>query len=99
MNRTPSEPMDLAYDQEVYLVIRGEREDVRMLTKGGHLMAFESLWHAGPVVHDLMALGMSARMVGMHLLGLFCLAEGMDLGLWVIRHDGTVISIDDILLP
>ena len=99
MTKKRSERIDLAYDQTIYLVVGGEREEARMLTEGGNLVAFESLWHAGPLVHDLEELGMSARTVCMHLEGLFCLAEGMDLGLWILRHDGTIVSIDDIIFP
>ena len=70
-----------------------------MLTERGSLLAFESLWHAGPLVHDLEALGVSAHTVLMHLEGLFYLAEGMDLGLWILRHDGTILSTDDLVFP
>jgi hypothetical protein len=91
--------LDLEYDQTLYMVIGGEKNESRMLTEKGNLVVFESLWHAGPLVHELEALGIPARMISMHLEGLYCLAEGMDLGLWVLRHDGIVTSVDEIVFP
>jgi len=38
-------------------------------------------------------------MVTMPMDGFYYLAAGLDMGLWVLRHDGTVTSIDDIILP
>jgi hypothetical protein len=67
-----------------------------MVTKDDNLVVFESLLHAGPLAHDLQALGIVSRTVMMPLDGLYFLAEGMDLGLWVLRHDGTITSIDEI---
>ena len=89
--------LDLEYDQVVFMVVGGTRKNAKMLTEDGNLVVFESLWHAGPLVYDLEALGIAARMVMMPLEGFFCLAQGMDLGLWVLRHDGTLTSIDDII--
>jgi hypothetical protein len=91
--------LELEYDQDLFMVIGGEGKDAKMLTEDDNLVVFESLWHAGPLVHDLQTLGITARMVTMPLEGLYCLAEGMDLGLWVLRHDGTVTSVDEIIFP
>ena len=88
--------LELECHQDVFLVLGGQRQDPAMLTKDGNLIALESLWHAGSLVHDLHSLGGKGRMVTMRLDILYYLAEGMDLGLWVLRHDGTILSVDDI---
>jgi hypothetical protein len=91
--------LELEYDQTLYLVVGGKEQDSKMLKEDGNLVVFESLWHAGPLVQDLKTLGIKTRMVPMRLDALYCLASGMDLGLWVLRHDGTVTSVDDIIFP
>lgn len=89
--------LELTYHQELFVVVGGKHQDARMLTEDDNLVVFESLWHAGSLVHDLEALGRTARMVAMPLDVLYHLAAGMDLGLWVLRHDGTIRSVDDIV--
>jgi hypothetical protein len=91
--------LKLEHDQTLYLVVGGKEHDSKMLEQDGNLVVFESLWHAGPLVQDLKALGIRVRMVPMRLDALYCLAQGMDLGLWVLRHDGTVTSVDEIIFP
>ena len=92
-------PVELEYDQEVFMVIGRKGERAKMLIEDDHLVVFESLWHAGPLVHDLHTLGIAAQVVPMLLYALYCLARGMNLGLWVLRHDGTVTSIENIIFP
>lgn len=89
---------ELTYDQEVFMVIGGKGADNKLLIEDENLVVFESLWHAGPLVQDLHALGIDARMVSMPLYGLYSLTRGMELGLWVLRHDGTVTSVDKIII-
>ena len=91
--------VELTYDQEVFMVIGGEEADNKLLTEDENLVVFESLWHAGPLIQDLHELGIDAHMVSMPLLGLYSIAQGMELGLWVLRYDGTVMSIDGIIFP
>ncbi len=88
--------LELECHQDVFLVLGEQRQDPAMLITDGNLIAFESLWHAGSLIHDLHSLGGIGRMVTMRLDILYYLAEGMDLGLWVLRHDGTILSVDDI---
>mgnify|MGYP006288271265 FL=1 len=99
MSRSSEESakLDLAYDQDLFLVVGGEGEDAQMLTEDDHLVVFESLWHAGPLIHELRDLGVPAHMVMMPLDGFYYLAEGLDMDLWVLRHDGTVASVDGIV--
>jgi len=99
MERVNGEEIDLAWDQDLFLVVGGKEQKNKMLTEDGNLVVFESLWHAGPLVQDLKELGVAARMVPMRLDALYYLAEGMNLGLWVLRHDGTVTSVDEIIFP
>jgi len=89
----------LEYDQELFMVVGGKNQQDKMLTESGNLIVFESLWHAGPLAQELRALETGCRLVKMQLHALYCLAEGMELGLWVLRHDGTVASIDEIRFP
>ena len=91
--------LELECHQEMFLVMGGKQQDPKMFTKDGYLIAFESLWHAGSLIHDLHALGCASHMVTMPLYILYYLAEGMDLGLWVLRHDGAIRSIEDIVYP
>jgi hypothetical protein len=91
--------VDLEYDQKLFMMVGGEGKDAKLLTTDDNLVVFESLWHAGPLVHDLQALGITACMVTMPLDGLYFLAEGMDLGLWVLRHDGTITPVDAVTFP
>jgi len=88
---------EMTYDQEVFMVVGGKGKDSKMLIESDNLVVFESLWHAGPMVQDLHKLGIAARMVSMPLYSFYCLAEGMKLGLWVLRHDGTITSVDKII--
>jgi hypothetical protein len=90
---------ELSYNQEVFLVIEGEGENAQMLTEDGNLVVFESLWHAGPLVHELQGLGMMASIVPMVIWTLYTLTDSLDLGLWVVRHDGAVTSIEEIVFP
>jgi len=91
--------VELKYNQEVFMVIGGQAEEAKMLTEDDNLVVFESLWHAGPLVHELRALGISASLVPMLLYALYALADGLNLGLWVMRHDGTITFIEDIVFP
>ncbi len=91
--------LELEVNQDLFMVVGGEGKDTKMLTEDGNLVVFESLWHAGPLVHDLKTLGIAAQTVTMPLEGLYGLAQGMDLGLWVLRHDGTFTSVDEIIFP
>jgi hypothetical protein len=93
-----NDQVELTYDQEVFVVIGGEEADNKLLTEDENLVVFESLWHAGPLVQDLHELGIDAQMVSMPLFGLYSMAQGMELGLWVLRHDGTITSIDEIVI-
>ncbi|HDQ70795.1 MAG TPA: hypothetical protein ENN19_01720 [Chloroflexi bacterium] len=88
---------ELKYDQKVFMVIGGQGERSQMLIEDDNLIVFESLWHAGPLVHDLQTLGFTARAVPMLLYALYSLAQGMDLGLWVMRHDGTIMAVEEIV--
>jgi hypothetical protein len=88
---------ELKYDQNVFLVIGGDGEHERMLIEDDNLVVFESLWHVGPLVHDLQILGIVARVVPMLLYALYYLAEGLNLGLWVLRYDGTITSVEEIV--
>ena len=90
---------ELKYDQEVFMVVGGQGANAKMLTEDDNLVVFESLWHAGPLIHDLQALGIAARVVPMLLYALYYLAKGLNLGLWVMRHDGTITSIEEIIFP
>ena len=92
-------PAELKHDQQVFMVLGGNGEHDKMLVEGGNLVVFESLWHAGPLVRDLQALGISARMVPMMLRTLYHLARNRDLGLWVMRHDGTITAIERLVFP
>jgi hypothetical protein len=91
--------VELKYDQQVFMVLGGNGEQEKMLIENGNLVVFESLWHVGPLVHDLQVLGIFTRVAPMQLYTLYLMAEGLDLGLWVLRHDGTVTSIEEIILP
>jgi hypothetical protein len=91
--------LDLEPWQKLFIVVGGEGADARMMTDGDNLVAFESILHAGSLVHDLETIGITARTVTMPLEGLYYLSEGMDLGLWVLRHDGTINSIEEIIFP
>ncbi|MGD9100599.1 MAG: hypothetical protein PVF45_08960 [Anaerolineae bacterium] len=91
--------VELKYDQKVFMVLGGEGKQAKMLIEDDNLVVFESLWHAGPLVHDLQALGIAARVVPMPLYALHYMSRGLDLGLWVIRHDGTITSIKEIVFP
>lgn len=93
------EPVELEYSQKTFMVVGGQEKNAKMLIEDGNLVVFESLWHAGPLVHDLQGLGIAAQVVPMPLYALYHLAQGMALGLWVLRHDGTVTSIDQIIFP
>ena len=84
-------------DQEVCREIRDESTDGRLLFEDDHLVVLESLWHAGPWAHDLQALRITARAVKMPLYEWTCLTEGIGLSLCVLRHNGTVPSIDEIV--
>jgi hypothetical protein len=99
MSNADAGRVELEYDQEVFIVVGGKDQQRKMLTEDGNLVVFESLWHAGPLTQDLQALGIGCRLVTMPLYALYCLAEGMKLGLWVLRHDGTVTSVDEIRFP
>ena len=99
METRDNQSVELEHDQKLFVVVGGEGKDTQMLTEDDNLVVFESLWHAGPLVHDLQALGITACMVTMPLDGLYFLAEGMDLGLWVLRHDGSINSVDEIIFP
>ena len=99
MTTEDTQRIELEPWQELFIVVGGEGEEAQILTEGDNLVVFESLWHAGPLVHDLQAMGITARTVAMTLEGLYCLARGMDLGLWVLRHDGTINSIEEIIFP
>ena len=90
-------PLDLESEQELFLVVGGEGEDARMLTEDDNLVVLESLWHAGPLVHNLHDLGIQSQIVRMSLEAFYYLAEGLDMGLWVLHHDGTVTAIEDIV--
>jgi hypothetical protein len=90
-------PVELEYDQEVFMVVGGDGEHEKILIEDGNLVVFESLWHVGPLVHDLRALGIVARVVPMLLYALYCLAKGLGLGLWVMRYDGTITSVEEIV--
>jgi hypothetical protein len=92
-------PVELKYDQKVFMVVGGGEKNTKMLIEDGNLVVFESLWHVGPLVHDLQALGITARVVPMLLHALYYLAKGLNLGLWVLRHDGTVTPIEEIVFP
>lgn len=92
-------PVALKYDQQMFLVVGGEGKRAKMLIENDHLVVFESLWHAGPLAHDLRALGIVSQVVPMMLCALFWLAKGRNLGLWVLRHDSTITSIDEIVFP
>jgi len=89
--------VELEYSQKTFMVIGGEEKNTKMLIEDDNLVVFESLWHAGSLVHDLHELGIAAQVVPMPLYALHHLARGMNLGLWVLRHDGTVTSIEEII--
>jgi hypothetical protein len=91
--------VELKYDQNVFMVLGGEGEHAKMLVEDDNLVVFESLWHAGPLVHDLQELGIVAQVMPMLLYALHYMARSMNLGLWVIRHDGTITSIKEIVFP
>jgi hypothetical protein len=97
MENANTRPLELTYDQEVFLVIGGEGEHAEMLVENDNLVIFESLWHAGPLVRNLQALGITAQVIPMMLYALYCLARALNLGLWVLRYDGTIASIDEIV--
>jgi hypothetical protein len=97
MESRSTELTGLKYNQQVFMVVGGEGKQAKMLTEDDNLVVFESLWHAGPLVHDLQALGISARAVPMLLCALYYLAEGLELGLWVLRCDGTITAIEEIV--
>jgi hypothetical protein len=89
--------VELEYSQKTFMVVGGREENTRMLIEDGNLVVFESLWHAGPLVHDLQELGFAAQIVPMPLHALYHLARGMALGLWVLRHDGTIASVEGVV--
>jgi hypothetical protein len=89
-------PVELEYSQKTFMVVGGGEKNTKMLIEDGNLVVFESLWHAGPLAHDLQRLGIFAQIVPMPLYALHHLAQGMNLGLWVLRHDGTITSIKEI---
>ncbi len=89
----------LEYNQEVFMVVGGQGEDAKMLKEDDNLVVFESLWHAGPLVHELQTLGIHASIVPMTICAIYTLADSIDLGLWVLRHNGTITSIEEIIFP
>ena len=89
---------ELTCNQKVFIVVGGQGKHARMLTEDGNVVVFESLWHAGPLVQELCELGFDANLVPMRLYSLYYLLQGMRLGLWVVRHNGTVTSVEDIIL-
>jgi hypothetical protein len=91
--------IELKYDQNVFMVLGGEGKHAKMLVEDDNLVVFESLWHAGPLVYDLRALGIAAQVMPMLLYALHYMARSMNLGLWIIRHDGTITSIREIVFP
>ena len=99
MEHRSTAPIALEFDQQVFMLVGGEGKRAKMLIEKDNLVVFESLWHAGPLAHDLRALGVVAQVFPMMLCGLFWLAKGRNLGLWVLRHDGTITSIDEIQFP
>jgi hypothetical protein len=88
---------ELKYDQKVFMVVGGEGKRAKLLVEDDNLVVFESLWHVGSLVHDLQVLGIIVRVVPMLLYALYYLAEGLNLGLWVMRYDGTITSIEEIV--
>lgn len=78
------------------MVVRGTGHEARLMADQDTLLAFESLWHAGSLAHELRSSGTAARTVSLPLDGLHHLARGMDRDLWILRHDGTIVSVDDI---
>jgi hypothetical protein len=48
--------VELEYGQKTFMVVGGREKNTRMLIEDGNPVVFESLWHAGPLVHDLQAL-------------------------------------------
>ena len=88
--------VEMGCEQELFLVIAGKGQMATITRDDDHLIAFESLWHAGSLVHELEALGRTARSVTIPLEAAYYLAKGMDLRLWLLRYDGTVLSVDDI---
>jgi hypothetical protein len=88
---------ELEYSQKTFMVVGGREKNSKMLIEDGNLVVFESLWHAGPLVHDLQALGFAAQIVPMPLYALYQLAQGMALGLWILRHDGTIVSVEKVV--
>jgi hypothetical protein len=46
-----------------------------------------------------MKMGIVTHVVQMLLYALYLLAEGLDLGLWVLGHDGTIASIEEVFFP
>ncbi len=92
-NRTQAE---LECQQELFLVVAGKGQSAKITRDDEHLIVFESLWHAGSLMHELQALGRTARTVTMPLEAAYYLAQGMDLRLWLLRHDGTVMSVGGI---
>ncbi|MFW6115541.1 MAG: hypothetical protein ACOC7Y_00605 [Chloroflexota bacterium] len=89
--------IQLRCDQELLMVVRGQGREARLMANQNTLVAFESLWHAGSLVHELRASGAAARTVSMPVDGLHSLARGMDRDLWILRHDGSIVSVDDVV--
>ncbi len=80
--------------QKAYMVVVGIGEKAQLPIHQDHLLVFESLFHAGPVAQKLGEHGITARVIPMALCALCYLAKGQNLGLWMTRYDGTLVSID-----
>ena len=83
-------------NQKAYMVVVGNGEKAQLPIHEDHLLVFESLFHAGPVAQALAERGVTAQVIPMDVSILCCLADGQQLGLWMRRYDGTLVSIDKI---
>ena len=83
-------------DQKAYMVVVGSGEKAQLLIHKNHLLVFESLFHAGPLAQVLGERGVDVHVIPMDLSILCCLADGQQLGLWMTRYDGTLVSIEEI---
>lgn len=97
--KTSAGGVGFAHAQDPFVVVGAEGENDRLLTEVHNLLVFESLRRAGPLVQDLQEQGIAARMTTMTLCGFYYLAQGLETALWVLRHDGTLTTIDDITFP
>ncbi len=89
--------IEFSYSQTAYMVVVGEGEHSQLPVKDGRLFAFESLFHAAPLADELVKKGVYAQVVPMAIGVLYCLANGQDTELLLMRHDGSFVAIDSLI--